>query len=214
MRRALLVFAFTLLVASRAHAAWWPVFSPTTYVQLRPGESITLNVQASWLSGISLVPFLPMTFAAEDASVASVDGYLPATSPEVPVRITAVRPGVTRLRIVESGLAFSTLPLIVVAEDELPLAIEVSGVLAPGRPVTLKAVSDEPDATFTWYWGSLGGMHTYFWKVGEGREVVVTENLPLQYSYWVLMTSPRGAGAKSVSIQLSEPASKRRAARH
>ncbi|MGN6182116.1 MAG: hypothetical protein ACTHQM_00500 [Thermoanaerobaculia bacterium] len=213
MRRAL--FVLTLLIAkARADAAYWPVFTPTTFVQLRPGETITLNVYASWLSGISVYPFSPMTFAADDPVVANVSGYLPASWPAVPVRITALQPGMTRVRIVETGIVFATSPVIVVADNELPLAIEVNGVLAAGNTVTLKAISDAPDATFTWYAGELGGQITYTWEVAQGREFSFAVDTASEHSYWVFMRSPHGASARSVTLKVRQPLTRRRAANH
>jgi hypothetical protein len=201
-----------LLLACSAQAAWYPVFTPS-YVQLRPGETATLSVYGSWLSGISLIPFQPMTFDADDPTIATVEGYLPTTQPAV-VHVTAHRAGVTRARVVERGSAppFPTTPIIVVAEEELPVAIDVNGVLTAGQTITLKAVSDEPDATFTWYWGKVGGLFT--WEVGHGRELNVVPTAPLVYEYWVLMTSARGAGAIGVALQVHPPPTRRRALRH
>jgi hypothetical protein len=201
-----------LLLAGDAGAAWYPVFTPS-YVQVRPGESVTVSVQASWLSGISLFPFSPMTFNAEEPAVATVAGYLPTTQP-APVHITGQHPGVTRVGVVEGGggSPFPTAAVIVVAERELPVAIAIDGVLANGRPVTLRAVSDEPDATFTWYQGRLNGLYT--WKAGTGREFNLVPAFPIIYEYWVLMQSPRGAGAVGITLQVQRPPARRRATRH
>jgi hypothetical protein len=210
-RRILLLVAF--LSASAAHAAWYPVFEPS-YIQLRPGETASMRVHAAWLSGVSLVPYTLMNFAAEDPTVATVEGSLPTTS-SAPLRVTGHRPGVTRVRVIErgSGPVFSTAPVIVVAEQELQVAIAVSGVLLAGHPITLTAVSDAPDATFNWFSGRLGNS-LYTWPVGSGRELSVTPTFATRYEYWVLMTTPTGAGSAGVVIDVVKAASRRRAVTH
>lgn len=214
MRRAGSVAVIALLAcASSAHAAWYPIFRPS-FVQLRPGEQATLTVYAAWLSGISYYPFSRMTFAAQEPAVALVDGALPTTS-ETLVRVTARQPGMTRVYVVENGgiPAYPTTPIIVVADRELPVDIETDGVLSVKQLITLRAVSDEPEATFTWYWGPINGPYT--WEVGRGRELTVVPEVALVYDYWVLMMSPRGAGTASAALAIQEqPRERQRSVRH
>jgi hypothetical protein len=208
----LIAAAAVLLVAGPAEAGWSPVFTPS-YVQVRPGEKVTVSVYASWLSGIWLVPFTPMTFTSEAPAIATVTGYLPTTSAAA-VEITGQQPGVTRVGVVErgGGSPFPTAAVIVVAERELPVEIAIDGILFSGHPVTLRAISDEPDATFTWYNGRFNGLYT--WLEGTGRELKIVPDYPLVYEYWVLMQSPRGAGAIGITLQVQRPQPRRRAAQH
>jgi hypothetical protein len=205
-------FLVVLLITCRVEAAWYPVFTPS-YIQLRPGETATLSVHGSWLSGIALIPFQPMTFTADDPTIATVDGYLPTTQP-APVHVTALRAGVTRVRLIERGSLpqSPTMAIVVVADQELPVAIEVNGILAAGHTTTLRAITDEPEATFTWYSGKIGGLYTS--EVGKGRELDITPQAALIYEYWVLMQSPRGAGATGIALQVQERPTRRRALRH
>jgi hypothetical protein len=195
-----------VLVAWSAKAGWYPVFSPS-FVQLRPGESATL-IARGWFSGISLDPFTPMTFVAEDPAVAVIDGFLPTAQP-VTVRITARRPGVTRALVLERGDAppLPTSPVIVVADQGLLVEVRVDGTTAVGQPLRLRATSAEADATFTWYWGPIGGLYT--WEIGNGRELTVVPTAPLVYEYWVLMTSPRGAGTASIAVKVERQGHRR-----
>jgi hypothetical protein len=214
MNRAASVAVIALLAcASSAHAAWYPVFRPS-FVQLRPGETATLTVHGAWLSGISYFPFSPMTFTTTDPAVAVIEGNLPTTH-ETPVQITAGQPGVARVLVVEYGgrSPFPTTPVIVVAEQELPVAIEAEGAPVVKQEITLRAVSDEPEAEFTWYTGPLNGLYT--WMAGTGPELTVVPEAPLVYEYWVLMTSPRGAGTATIALVIHEqPTGRRRAIRH
>jgi len=176
------------------------------YVQVRPGETVTVHVHASWLSGISLVPFVPMTFTTEDLTVATVAGSLPTTA-RVPIQVTGHRPGVTQVRV-DNGLQYPTMALIVVAERELPVAIGINGIAGVGQTITLSAVSDAPDATFTWYQGRLNGLYT--WEAGTGRELTLTLPYTAIYEYWVLMTTPDGAGAAGIVINTTQPQPRRK----
>jgi hypothetical protein len=106
---------------------------------------------------------------------------------------------------------FLTSPVIVVADQELPVEIKSASVATVGQPVTLRAVSAETDATFTWYWGPIGGLYT--WEMGSGSEITVVPVAPLVFEYWVLMTSPRGAGTATIAIEVRRPG-RRRAASH
>jgi hypothetical protein len=198
-------------VASGADAAWYPVFTPS-YIQLRPGATATLDVHGAWLSGIALLPFQPMTFTAEDPTVATIEGSLPTTH-MAQVRITARSPGVTRVSVVErfTGGLFPTSAVIVVADRELPVSIRVDGDLTAGKPITLHAVSDEPDATFTWYEGRLGGL--FAWPTSTGREFSFEPAAGVVYEYWVLMTAPGGAGASGVTVAITKPPARRRSVR-
>src|SRR5262245_28237613 len=140
------------LAPTMAQAVWLPVFRQS-YIQLRPGE--TVSVRADRVQeGISLDPLVfPVTFAGQDPTIATVEGEL-TTSFSTMVTITAHRPGVTRVRILEMGdRLFPTSPFIVVAEQELPVKIGFNDVFQPGRPFTLRAIADQPDATFIWYHG-------------------------------------------------------------
>lgn len=83
MTRFAAVFITALLLAAGADAAWYPVFQPS-YIQVRPGETVTANVSGGWLSGIMLVPFVPMTFVSEDPAIATVEGHLPTTETAPP----------------------------------------------------------------------------------------------------------------------------------
>lgn len=200
-----------LLFATSAQALWAPLYRPS-YIQLRPGQTVTVTVSGAWISGISLYPFPEMTLRADDPSIAVVDGVL-ATAAATQVRVTGVRPGITGAHWIQWGSEYRAVsPLIVVAEEELPVAVAVEGVLALGKPVTLRALSDEPGATFTWYSGRLDGV--YHSVVGQGREISVTPTYPTRYDYWVLVTAPRGAGASGVSLEVVEPVQRRRAVRH
>jgi hypothetical protein len=201
----------TLSVASLAHAAWYPVFE-RVYIQVRPGETVSVPVQGAWLSGIHWYPFHPMSFAIDDPTIAAVQGSLMTTA-KTTVQVTGLRPGVTRAHITGAagGYRLSTLPVIAVAEEELPIAIGINGVLRTGNTLTLEVISDEPDATFTWFQGSMAGPYT--WEVGSGRVWTVELTFSAIYEYWVLVTSPRGAGATGVSLHV-EQSRRRRAAHH
>lgn len=200
-----------LLTAFAAEAAWFPVYEPS-FIQIRPGQTVTVSVRGAWLSGVSLHPFPPMTLIADDPTIAAIDGHLPTQAP-TPVRITGLRPGVTGARIIErEGPAYLASPIIVVAERELPVAIAIEGVLAPGGSLTLRAISDEAEATFTWYSGRLGSLFNQ--PIGTGREITFKPPYDGAHEYWVLMTSPRGAGVSGVTIGASAPTVRRRAVRH
>ncbi|HEY0140712.1 MAG TPA: hypothetical protein VGF48_07440 [Thermoanaerobaculia bacterium] len=203
--------AVALFLTTAAHALWAPLYRPS-YIQLRPGQTVTVTVSGAWVSGVSLYPFPHMTLRSDDPTIALVDGVLPTSSP-TQVRITAIRPGVTGAHWIQWGSEYRAVsPMIVVAEEELPVAIAVEGVLALGKTVTLRAVSDEPDATFTWYNGRLDGVYSS--AIGTGREITFTPSYPTRYDYWVRITSPRGAGASGISLEVVEPAPRRRAVRH
>ena len=210
MSRRFVRLVFVFAIAVRADGAWWPVFEPR-YVQIRPGETVTINVHAAWLSGVSLVPFMPMTFISADPAVAAVEGFLPTTS-AAPLRITGLQPGITRAVVLERpGPPMPTSAIIVVAAAELPVDISITGVIAKGHPITLTAVSDEPDATFTWFSGSPTGLYTWF--AATGREYVFTPEFDAFFDFWVLMTSPRGAGIASAGVNVSPRPARRRAVR-
>lgn len=188
-------------------------FQPS-YIQVRPRETITVDARAGWLSGIMLVPFVPMTFVSEDPSIASAEGFLP-TIETAPLSVTGPRPGVTRVRTLGGAggtQLWGTSAFIVVAERELPVAIAAEGVLAPGNRITLRAISDESDAMFTWFNGRLNGL--YVLPAGEGQQFTFVAEGPWIYEHWVLMTSPRGAGATGVTLTITKPPSRRRAAAH
>lgn len=213
MSRCAATFILALFLAPAAHAAWYPVFQPS-YIQVRPGETITVNVSGGWLSGIMLVPFVPMTFVSEDPSIASAEGFLP-TNETAALSVTGLRPGVTRVRTLSGASGtqlWGTSALIVVAERELPVAIAAEGILAPGNRITLRAISDEPDATFAWFHGRLNGL--YVWPAGEGSEFSFVAGGPWIYEHWVVMTSQRGAGATGVTLTITKPPSRRRAVGH
>jgi hypothetical protein len=205
------ILAALLGLASTAQAGWYPVFS-NTYVHLKPGQEITLTVQGAWLSGISYYPFTPMTFASQDPAVATVTGSLQTSAP-AEVHIVAGAPGTTRIDVLERAyMTFPTVPVIVVAEEELPVEIEVHGILAPGHTVVLHAATDEPDATFTWYWGALGDLYT--WETGTGQDLTFTANWTGVYEYSVVMQSPRGAGAATAAFRVTQLPQRRRSIRH
>lgn len=209
-RRGLCILA-TLFVASAAQAAWTPIFQPN-YILLRPGEATTVTVFGAWTSGIMLVPFQPWTFTSKDPTVASVEGNVPNANASYTLRIDAHRVGVTHARIVNpSAPVDRDYMLIVVAERYLPVSIGVNGTFAPGYPITLTAVSDEPDATFTWHWGKLGEPS---WVVGTGREITFVPEFTAHFEYWVSMITPNGAGAASIVVVVRDPLDRRRSVRH
>lgn len=210
MSRYVLAIFGALLVACSAQAAYYAILEPS-YVQVRPGETVEVQAYAGWLSGLMFFPFSPMTLTSADASIATVDGFLPTTA-KTAVRITGHRPGITRMAVIGQPGA-SAFSMIVVADNELPLAIGVDAkVLAAGQPLTLRAVSDETDAEFTWFSGRLGASNTG--PIGTGREITITPQSPFSNAYWVLMTTPTGAGAAGLSLDLASGKPRRRAAGH
>lgn len=213
MRRCVGLLLVSVLIAPMAHAVWLPVFSPS-YIQVRPGE--TSAVRASRVQvGISLGPLVfPVTFASEDPTIATVEGSL-TTEISTNVRIAGHQPGVTRVRVIESGSGplLPTSPFIVVAEQELSVTIGIEGVLRPGREITLKAITDEPDATFTWYRGILNGGLYPSYEAGTGSELTFVPAFASTFQYWVLMQTPKGAGAAGITVEVSRQPPRRRAAR-
>ena len=209
LRTALL--ASLLFMTGSAKAAWYPIFQPG-YLQLKPGQTVTVSAHAAWLSGISYHPFTTMTFAAEDPSVATVTGTL-VTSAATPLQVTALQPGVTRVRVLEhgDGSVMPTSMFIVVAEETLPVAIAIDGVIAPDETVTLRVISNEPEATFRWYAGGLNGLYAF--EAGSGRELQLTLSAGIIYEYWVIITTPLGAGAGGITIQAVRPPGRTRATR-
>ena len=200
-----------LFITAGAHAAWYPVFDPS-YLQLKPGQTVTVSAHAAWLSGISFHPFTTMTFAAEHPAIAAVSGTL-LTSAPAPLQVTGLQPGVTRVRVLErgEGPVSPTSMIIVVAEETLPVSIAIEGVVAPDHTVTLKAISEAEDATFTWYAGRLNGLYSF--EAGSGPELDVTLSEGIIYEYWVLVSTPTAAGASGVTIQTVKPPGRRRATR-
>jgi hypothetical protein len=198
-----------LFLAVTARALWDPAFQPN-YVQVKPGQTVTISASGAWTSGLVFVPFTPMTLVAEHPEIATVTGTL-LSSGWAPVQVTGLRPGVTRVRVLErgGGPVPLTSAVIVVAEETLPAAIVVEGVVAPNQTITLRAVTDDPDATFTWFEGRLGGL--YATEAGTGRERTVTISRQSGvYEFWVLITSPRGAGASDVTFHVPRPPARRR----
>jgi hypothetical protein len=203
----------SVLVTPMAHAVWLPGFKPS-YIQLRPGETVTVRADRVQ-HGISVGPLVvPTTFASQDPTIATVEGSL-TTETSTDVRITALQPGLTRVRIIESGNGplFPTSPFIVVAEQELSVAIGIDGGLYPWQPITLKAITDEPDATFTWYRGPLDSWLYASYEAGTGPELTFVSPYIGGFDYWVLMQTPQGAGAAGITVKVTEPP-RRRAARH
>ena len=201
-----------MAVAPAAQAVWLPVFTPS-FVQLRPGE--TASIRASRVQfGISLGPHVfPVTFAAEDPEVAEVEGSL-TEDVVTHVRIAGLRPGVTRIRVVESGNGplIPTAAFIVVAEQVLPVSIAVDGAAQRGHPFALRAITPAPDAQFTWYLGAFNGGMYVSYEVGKGPELTITPQYTGNYEYWVLMTSSSGAGAAATVVKVTE-SPRRRAVR-
>jgi len=203
------------LLAPAAQAVWLPVFTPS-YIQLRPGE--TVSVRADRVQeGIGLGPLVfPVTFVSGDPTIATVEGSL-TYDVSTQVRITAHQPGVTRVRILEAGdrPLFPTAPFIVVAEQELAVEIGVDGVVYQGHEIRLKAIADQPDATFTWYRGRLNGWRWPSYVAGEGRDFTFVPDFTGGFDYWVLMTTPQGAGAAGITVNvLKPPPARRRSAGH
>jgi hypothetical protein len=120
------------------------------------------------------------------------------------------------VRILEMGdRLFPTSPFIVVAEQELPVAIGIDGVFQPGRPVTLRAIADQPEATFIWYRGRLNGWLYPSYEVGQGREFTFVPEFAGGFEYWVLMTTPQGAGAAGLTVNVhQQPVPRRRSVIH
>src|SRR5262245_16451014 len=128
MRRYAGWLVVSALILPAAEAVWLPVFTPS-YIQLRPGE--TVSVRADRVQeGISLGPLVyPVTFATQDPAIATAEGSL-TNDVSTMVRVTGLQPGVTRIRIIESGNGplFPTSPFVVVAEQELSVVIAMEGV--------------------------------------------------------------------------------------
>ena len=212
-RRGLCILA-TLFLASAARAAWMPFFQPG-YVVLRPGEATVVDASAGWASGLWYFPFsTPWMFTSKDPSVATVQGHVLTSSQTWPIRIDAHRVGVTHVLIIDPPImgVDREYMLIVVAERYEPVSIGVNGVFAPGRTITLSAVTDSPDATFTWYQGRLG--QTTWGSVGTGRDLTFVPQFTTRYEYWVSMVSPTGAGASAIAVEVTDPRPRRRATRH
>ena len=208
-----IALAALLLATSTTHAAWTPIFRPG-YVQLRPGETVTIQASGAWTSGVSLYPFTPFTFTSQDPGIATVEGHVPTGTASYDVRITGHTVGITHVRVVDPPApADRPWAFIVVAEAELPVHIGIDGILAKDQAITLTAITGDPDATFTWYRGEQARFEP---PAGTGREHTFVPEFPAHFEYWVLATSPRGAGMASVVVKVREtPAPpRRRAIRH
>jgi hypothetical protein len=210
-----LMLLTTFLAASAAQAAWWPVFSDT-YVQMRPGEQRTISVHAAWLSGISVVPFVPMTFGSDDEAVATVTGGVQSVATPGSVTIFAHRNGIARIRLISPDYGGSLLAgphvHISVAGEPLPIHIAATPDRVVGRPITLTAISDDPTANFIWYWGPFGETK---YQVGTSPELVVVPQFSGTTSYWLSAFTSAGAGVAAIDLVIPEPGPpRRRSTRH
>lgn len=204
-------FLFLIVTATTSHAAWSPLYNPS-HIRVRPGETVLVTVTAAWTSGVSYFPFSPMTLVSNDPDIATVEGTLLTTQP-TQVRITGHRRGRTGAHFVQFGTRYDRYsPVIVVADETLPVTIAVDGVATVGSTITLRALSDEPDATFFWFQGRLDG--GFQQEAGAGPEITFTPRVAGIYEYWVQIASPRGAGAASIRIEVTNSPARRRAVRH
>ena len=197
MRTRLAGLVFTLLIAVSSHAGYSAFFQPS-YIQVHPGEIAVVHVFAGWTSGISYYPFPGMTFDTDDATVATIEGDLPTTQEKL-VLIHANQRGHALVR--ETGREWPW-AFVSVADAELPVSIGVNGVLARGETITLTAITDDPDATYTWYWGKLGVPWS---KAGEGKTLTFVPEFTANFEVWVYAESPRAAGAAETTVIVHRP---------
>ena len=202
-----------LLCTSGAFAGYSPKFN-TDQVEVREGESATVQVWAYW-TGLTDYGFHPpWTFASSDATVALVSGGVDELGATGDVVITGRHAGAADIYLGTSGAVTSLGPYVHIIVTPRLLAVNVAAsTVTPafGERVTLTALIEDPAAAVTWYFGHIGD--TARPLVSNGRELTIIANEAGPHAYWILARTATASATAEVLLNVQEPV-RRRAARH